>query len=279
MADDSMLRTTASGNGTVSVRQRPSLLLMKIRVRAVEATLELGLARLKRQCEAATQWLKRAGAVRVETGDPHFDDQIGLDPITKMQAAVAARVRLPAGGSSQPRERGVNQVITALWDIAAMSAEEILVFLDRLRFEAGVDADSAEGAEEPPPWETPEAQLREILTQIHRPPTNDREPVFLFIARLSEEQQAKATVEAVAQARQNAERLARGAGMRLGTMKSLHFGGFGSAPHRTDKMMDRQRCMALLAGSCYDLAENELISDDPRPAEFTITVNASFALE
>jgi hypothetical protein len=44
-------------------------------------------------------------------------------------------------------------------------------------------------------------------------------------------------------------------------------------------MMERQRFGALLAGSSYDLAEDELVSDSPRSAEFTVIVGASYALE
>jgi uncharacterized protein YggE len=114
---------------------------------------------------------------------------------------------------------------------------------------------------------------------MQQPATDDRAPQFLFISRLSEEQLEKASVEAFARARKNAERLARAAGLRLGGLGTLHFGHGGVHDSRAERMMDRQRCAAVLAGTSYDVAEHELVSDDPRPAEFAIQVNAHFAVE
>jgi hypothetical protein len=273
-------RMTVRTDGVATVRQRPSLLLMKHRLRAAESTLELGLARLKAQREAASQWLKRLEAVRVEFGEPHFDDQTDKDPLTKLRTATIKGLgKRLAAGAADDRRGGVNVVLTAVWDISAMSAEQTLLLLDRLRFEAAEDAGPAESAEEPPGWNTPEEQMREIFTQLHQPPPDDRAPQFLFVARLSDEQMEKAEAESFARARRNAERLARAAGLSLGKLESLYCGAGGLRESRPNRMMERQRCEALLAGSTYELGEQESVSDDLRSAEFTITVNVSYLLE
>lgn len=279
-ADANLRQATIMGGGAVTVRQRPSLLLMKFPFRAAEATLELGLAKLEGQRRSAEQWLKGLGAVRVEFGEPHFADQAEMDPHARARALAAkALKKRPAKGSAGVRAPGVRVVLTAVWDIASMSAEETLKFLDRLRFEAAEDTGAAETAEESPPWTSPEEQLRQMASQLAQPPEVDDGPQFLFVAQLGEEQLAKASVDAFAEAQRNAERLARAAGMRLAGLPSLHFRGSTVADGRHDKMMERQRCAALLAGSSYDLRENEIVSDDPRSAEFTVSVNVTYALE
>jgi hypothetical protein len=68
-------------------------------------------------------------------------------------------------------------------------------------------------------------------------------------------------------------------GRRLGELQSLHYDHVLPELGRHDKLLNRQRCVALLAESSYDLRENEVVSDDPRSAEFTVRVGASFSLE
>jgi hypothetical protein len=235
---------------------------------------------MKAQSEAASQWLKRLGAVRVDFGEPHFDDQTDKDPLTRMRAeSVKAMGKRLGAAPPEARERGVNVVVTALWNIASLSAEAVLVLLDRLRFEAAEDTAPAEAGEEPQPWANPAEQFRDMIVQMQQPPKDDAAPKFLFIAQLSDQQLERASAEAFARARANAQRLARATGRRLGGLTSVHFGYGGRHDGRTDKLMERQRCGALLAGTSYSLEENEIASDDPRPAEFTLQVNVHYALE
>jgi hypothetical protein len=280
MADTNMTRTTISTSGTVILRQRPSLLLMKVRLRVAEPTLALGLAKLKGQCESASPWLQSLGAVRIEFGEPHFDDQTDKDPVARMRADAARTLGNPVGGNpSGDHKHGVNVVISALWDIASMSAEETLILLDRLRFEATQDVSTAEVADESTTWANPADQLREMMTKMHQPPKDDGIPQFLCISRLGEEQLERALAEAFSRACRKAELLAQSAGKRLGGLSMIHYGNTVLHDGRHDKLMERQRCGAMLAGTCYDLGEHEIVSDDPRSAEFSISVNVSYSLE
>jgi hypothetical protein len=280
MADANLSRSYIMSSGAVTVRQRPSLLLMKVPLSATEATLELGLAKLKKQCDAASRWLQRLDAVRVEFGEPHFADQADTGPLKQMRAATARALgQRSAKTASGESKRDVNMVLTATWDISSMSAEVTLVFVDRLRFEATDDADAAEPAEERQPWATPEERLHEMMAPILEPPAVDRTPQFLFIARLGEEQLEKASAEAFARARGNAERFARAVGMGLAGFGYLRVGVGDLESSRTNKLMQRQRCEALLAGCTYEAGENEIVSDDPRSAEFTVRVDVHYYLE
>lgn len=281
MADAATPRRTVSTQGTVTVRQRPAVLLMKVRLRATEPTLELGLTRLKAQGEAARQWLSRLGAERVACGEPHFDEQIDKDPLTKARAATAKAIgrHLPGAAAAGDGKRGVNVVVTAQWPIAALSAEQTLVLVDRLRFEAAADSGTAEAAEEPPAWATPQEQMQALMAQMQQPPVDDGTPQFLFIARLDDEQLERAVAEAFARAVRNAERLARAAGLRLGPLTALNHVYGRPGEGRADLLLERQRCAALLASMAVELGEHDLVSEDLRAAEFVVTVHATHTLD
>src|SRR5262249_59989418 len=91
MTDASRPPTTVSTNATASVRIRPALLLMLVRVRAAEATLELGLAEVKQRSADAARRLTRLGAARVDAGEPHEDDRADPDPLARLRAAATRR--------------------------------------------------------------------------------------------------------------------------------------------------------------------------------------------
>jgi hypothetical protein len=252
---------------------------MVTRLRTAEPTLELGLTKLKAKAEATSSLLRRLGAVRVETGEPHFDDQTDKDPLTAMQARTAKAFRKRSTDEPPPPpERGTNAVLTAAWPIATLTADETLVLVDRLKFELAEDTGSGESREGLLPWASPEEQVMEMMAQIHAPP-DDLAPQFLFVAAAGEEQREKASAEAFARARRQAELVARAAGFRLGALATIHGGFNGYADPRPDRMLERQRCAALLRGSSYDQDEAELITDRPQSAEFTVTLNVSFYLE
>ncbi len=281
MNDSNRARVTVTAN--VPIRQRPTLLLMVVRVRAAEATLDLGLTEVKKRAGEAAHRLGRLGASSVEIGEPHADEQAEPDPMAKMRAAAMPRARRRSGEGTPAERRGVNVFLTAMWDISTLPADEALQLVDRLRFEAAADA--AEHPPEPPAaaaqWAGPEEQLREMMAQmaqLTQPPPADLSPQFLFVARLTDVQYGKAAAEAVATARQKAERLAHATGRRLGDLVSLHTGPFG-LDTRSDVLMERQRCMAWLASSSYHLLDGEAVSESLRAAEFNVNVNATFYLD
>jgi hypothetical protein len=275
---DSQQQTSLSTHGTVMVQQRPTLALMKLTLRAADATTERSLASLKKQCESTAQWLKRLGASRVDIGEPHFADQAAKDPMAVAAARMTARRGGAAKGDEQKKE--VRVVMLARWEIAALTGEETLLLVDRLRFESA-DTSKAAAAEEDetPAWESPEEQIGNMIAQMSQLPAENTEPVILFITRLRQERLGEAFAGAMSIARASAERLAQATGMRLGGLRSVHTNVGGMVTSRTDKIMERQRCGMLLAGCSYPLGEDEIVSDGPCSEEFTVTAHATFNLE
>jgi hypothetical protein len=278
VSDPTPPRTTANANAGVTVRCRPSVLLLVLRVRSEQATLELGLADVKRQGEEIGRRMTKLGATRVWAGEPHPDDQADTDPMARMQAAAASRMKRTAAAPTD-RRPAVNITLAASWDIAGQSVEQVLLLADRLRFDVALD-EEPQAQPEQPDWSDPVASLQKMMTAMTAPaePTpGDRSPTFLFIARPDDGVLAQAAADAYRLARGRADRLARAAGRRLGDVSSVMYGHAGA--ERADRMMERQKWNAVLSAACCDLQDGDVVTDDPRAAEVTLSVHATFVLD
>lgn len=284
MPDTPTKRTSVSGNGAAVLRRRPALMLLRLMLRNAEATLELGLAKLRKQRDQAETWLKQLGAERVEFGDPHFADQADGDPMTArtQRALRSALVRRgqPAGADEPAKPTALQVTATGYWPIAGLSAEELLVRVDRLRFEtAEGGGPKEEGGDELPAWASPEEQMQAVMASMMAPPADADKPVMLFVSRADDEALAAAVAEAVTRCRRSAEVIARTFGLPLGqpsfvnvtNNRAVHF-------QRPELMMARQRCEGLLADTGYTLGEYEIVSDTPAAVEFHIGVSANYEL-
>jgi hypothetical protein len=109
------------------------------------------------------------------------------------------------------------------------------------------------------------------------------EPVFLFVSKISEQEQAKALAEAYQKAKREAERLARAAEAELGPLLYLDNTPIG-ADFADEAMMDysgryayqmRQR-FGQLAG---DEQAREAVGFQPGKAVYRVSVTASFGIK
>lgn len=269
---------TVMASGSAVVPLRPSLLLMLVRVRVADATLELGLAKLKQECKDAAGRLLRLGAARVDTGDPYEDVHADADPMERIRSMSSLRVR-PAAPDAPPERPAVNATITARWEIAALSVEEIMLLVDRLRFEAAAE-EEPEAPVDPASWTDPQSAVQAMQAMMERAtnPPEDRSAKFLYVARAGEGSMAQALGEAFRTARQRAEVLAAASGRRIGELTSMH-SNFSGAEHRSDKIMEHQRILGLLDDGAYRLVEGEFASSNPRSIICAVTVHATYRLE
>ena len=275
MADQTPPRSTVSTESAVIIRQPPALLLMISRVRAAEATLELGLAEVQRRAGDAVHRLTRLGAARAWAGTPHPDDQANSDPLAAHMREAAAR-RLPPVAAIANRP-GINIAVAATWNIATLTPEGVLALVDRLRFDVAADTDTPTPPAEPSKWADPMEQIQQMMARVATP-ADDLSPKFLYLARATDEQLAQAAADAYKGAQQRAERLAKAAGLRLSGVCSLSNGHIASTG-RADQLMAQQRSAALLGAVGYQLAEGEVASEDPRAAEVALSVYATHYLE
>jgi hypothetical protein len=261
----------------VTIRLRPSLLVMLKRVRSAEATLDQGLTDVKQRCEDISRRLTRLGASYVEAGDPHEDDLANPDPTARIQAATRS-FRHPSARTPLPERPGVNVTLTATWDIAARSASDVLLLVDQLRFDAAADIDPPEPPVEPPEWVDPAEQMQEFMARLTAPPPDDLTPQFLYIARLTDEQYITATSKAYQLACRRAERLTTAAGRRLSGLTSLMYTNSG-IEIRGDRIVEQHRCLTMLGASSYQLQEDEVVSSDSRAVAVSISIHVTHFTE
>lgn len=270
VSDTTRPKSTVCTSATATERVRPGMMLMYLRVRAAEATMDHGLTTVRQRAEDAAGRLSRLGATWVRSGEPHEDDNASTDPMARWRPPP-----IPGLPPPPPARRGVNVTLTASWDVTGRSAEEVLRLTDRLRFEVTADEPEDEATEDVPAWADPEEQVRQMMARSMEPPKEDVAPKFLFVARPGDDDLDRLTAGAYAAARRSIDRLARAAGRRAGELVSIS-GSESSFDHLN---IDRQRWKALLATGDYVPADNEVVSDDPRAAHLTISVIATFTLE
>ncbi len=267
--------------GTVMVRQSPTQLLMKLPLQASGTTLELGLASLRKQTAAAERWLHSLGAINILTGDPHFANTSSNDPI-KRANEMTARMLGHAKPANQDaaRTKTVYQFLTAFWDLSGKSAEERLVLLDRLQFEAASDTPTTEESDPVPGNEgfSDPQQMQAMLAEMMKPKEEPRQAHFLFITLLGEGSVRQAYQDAFALACSKAELLATSAGLALGRIESVSF-GYGTDHLSPYRHMEQQACQTILAGTGYQPGELESVSEQPISADFRLSVSVFFVSE
>lgn len=272
-----------SANGTVTVRQAPTRLLMKLPLQATGATLELGLTALRKQAGAAERWLQSLGAETILVSDPQFADTLSKDPLKKVQEMAArAMGRVKPAQQDAARTKTVTMILTAFWDINGKSAEQRLILLDRLQFEAASDIPTEEKEEEPafhPERFNDPEKMQEMLAEMMTPKEEPRQAHFLFISRLSEESARQGQQEAFELAKRKAEALAASAGRSVGRLDSINFGHGSDHAAAVYNHMEQQANQAILAGTGYYPSEYEVVSERPTAAEFRLSVHVMFVSE
>ncbi len=282
---------TVAGIGSVSVSRPPEVLRMHVELTGKGATLEEALASLRARREAALLQLKmlKADMDTVETGAPgpaagESADRRRMEQMVLQRMRGAGR-RLPPG-LTEPEPVAVSMKLRAEWPLTADSPEELLLQADAIRNQVK-EADLAGTADEEEVSPEMQEMLEEMAGMRHHydeTPVKEGEPVFLFVARISDADRQKAMAEAFAKAREQAQSLARAAGVGLGPLVSLagHDGG------ESDLMgghynYEYQAYMRRMVGrSALEMTTGqdafEAVSTRPEALSFQFLVRAYFAL-
>lgn len=275
--NDKMRSPTVTTNGKEMIQLRPSLMLMLTRIRAAAATLELSLEDVQKQCRETTQRLLRLGATQVDAGEPHEDETADTDPTARLRTTF--RVRIPRLSKAQLPERpGINVLLTARWNVEDMSAEQILVLVDQLRFDSASTAEPPAESVETTTWEEPIEKYMEMMTKLHDEVPIDLKPQFLFITRPNEEALSRATSRAFEMSKRIAERLAKAAGKTLGELSSVSSSGV-ALENTHEKILAQHQFSSALNSSSYELLPEELVSDDVRPVSASVSLHATYVLD
>jgi hypothetical protein len=289
------VENTISATGTAVLKKRPQILRLHMELGAKGGDLKDVLARLAARREAARKTLEELGATpsAVEFGDvkivPGKSDQR-----RQMEAMIRQRMRVAGKAATQEAAKKelttVSMSVTAEWPLKSDSAEQRLLFAHELQ-EKMTAADlggqkEAEklSAEEQEISEEDEAQMPRYG---YEEGPKFGEPVFLYVAKLTDEEQAKALAEAFGKAKVGAGRLAAAAGTSLGPLRQITnanpFGGpIGMPEEWSDYDFSSNRLLSrLLQRSAAGGSGNsdEAVGMSPGTVSMRIMVQASFAIK
>lgn len=283
---------TVSAVGMATVKQRPTTLRMMIQLSEKAESLQDALSQLKDRREAALLQLEALGFPKDKivideptTEAPNSPQRRQMEQMMRMMRAQGRSV---PKALEQPKLTTISCMLTAEQPLETTDQEELLVFVHDLT-EKVTAADLA-GVKEAKKLSAEAQELAEEMEQMMSDngygseESNPGEPRFFFVARLSDEEQNRATTEAFARAKASAERLAAAAGAQLGDLATLNSSAmsnrddmseyYGGSSYQMRMMMAAQQMQ-----SAEDDAEGtEVVVQRPGNATFRVMVNATFRL-
>lgn len=283
-----------SGLGMVSISRPPETFRLQIAILGRGATLKDALVALKERTAKAQTQLVAMGADKetMKVGDARVTD-VNNDRNRQMQMMMAQRMRLQARGAKAAQKAQpappiiVSAQLTAEWKLTAKTTEDLLLTVHPLQEK--IRAADLAGTKDLEKLSPEQQEMLDEAEQNFAFGSSDEpkpgEPVFAFVARISDADRDKAMAEAFGKAKDQASRLAKAAGAQLGGVKSLsatgqtsniydQYGGYTPYMYRAVQMMRQQQ-----AGSDDENVDaKEALGTEAGPVKFNVTVTASFEL-
>jgi uncharacterized protein YggE len=268
-----------TGVGMATLKRAPDVIRLQVQLTGDGKTLKEALAKLAARREACKKKLVALGAKEdaVTFDDAKID---AADPRQQMEQMM--RMRMNRGGGRPPATSpagaarvSVGAIVKAEWTLAGKSGEDLLVLAQDLQDKVKA-ADLAEtktaSLEE---QEAREERAGQDGSDEQAPPPG--QPVFLYVAKISDQQRAEVLADAFKKAKSNAADLAKAAGAELGALKQLQS---QAAPDMEQyQMMQYGRYNPYLMNQAQNPDPNEAIAAQPGPVTLRLTVSASFAIK
>jgi hypothetical protein len=223
-----------SASGVATLKKDPQLVRLQMDLVAQGKDLKEALAKLKERREAATKKLSELGA---KADSIRFEDfhavpaQTDQQQRMRMQRMVQARMRGEKPSAKEAAKKDpvkVSVTLKAEWPLKAGSPEDRLVATSELEDQVReADLAGQKEAEKLSAEEKEEAEEGELEAPTYYggeegPKPGD--PVFIYVATVTDEEKAKLLADAFAKAKENATRLAQAAGAQLGALQFLNGG-------------------------------------------------------
>lgn len=271
MTEKKLITVTA----TATLKQPPSFVLLSGLLGANAPTLNLAIDQLGAKCEATRGWLQRLDATEICFYEPRFPEQVEPSPLHMV------RRRQGAAGPKKGGQRTVQKRFTALWSVEGKTADEMLIFADRLLFEATEEDDAPPEVVADPSevdWESPEAMGRYMSEMTDHMQTQlepkEADMNLMFLARLSTEQQQALLREAGDIARKDAVEIAAATGNVLGELHSID----RYDHHRIARknIENWAQSLSFVNEIPYGDSDFEILSFGPRRVSFDVKLTTSF---
>ena len=263
-----------SGSGSANVELKPCAIRMYVQLVAKGESVEGALAKLKKRRQAARAKLVELGADKKSV---RFDRLALCDAEgnrwNSLQSMIVSRIGsvptyggLDPEGSREPKIVSLVETLSAEWAIEFAGVEKLLVDSHALKEKVRT------------------ADLADVAGATRTMPVGD--PFFVYVGRITDAQSDKAMAEAFVDAKADAARLAKAAGIPLGRLRSLSgnngvsFGVMGGLFGTFGAGLDKREVhyQQLMDDRGKD-DRNEVIGRDPESLSFEFSVNVEFAME
>ncbi len=275
-------KTTISCRGIAQVQQRPSYVVLLGKIHTSAPTLELAIQKLDKKQAAFIRWLRELSAEELKFGEPRLPEHTPPDSVQLARQMY----RKTLCSDSDPSQESYQQKRTAVvnfsarWPIEGMSSRELLIFLDRIEYEAAELQEAKDERKPRLPWEVdPVNCVQSAAAQLLEPAEERDEISFLYLASLSEAQREKALSEAICDARSKAAMLARSTGDELG---DLHISYLSTSKDDAGIFLEevyRNNRLPVLRETPFQVEPHELVQETPRIAQFNFSVHMRFGLK
>ncbi len=281
------------GTGTTVISRPPTIVQVHVTIPGKGSTLKEAIAKLKERQQKAQQLLGQlqADSKSIVFSPPSLSEGKS-EQRKQFEAMVVQRMRAMGReapkGLKMPKICTVSCNLTAQWPLAGKTVEEMLIETDALKEKveaadlAGMKDEEAASLEEEELMEEMEG-MDEFSGYSGNEEIKPGTPTFSYLARITEEERAKAMAESYRKAQAQAESLAGAAGVHAGALIGLSGGSSGEADYSDGPYYDyeyRQQVMRMMRGAMEELnREMESVGPTPEAVKFTFHVTAVYQLQ
>lgn len=280
---------TVSGTGVSELEKLPGVMRIHLDLEASAGSLKEAIEVLKTQKESARQALEKLAADMdsVKFGQTSISD--AQSEQQQQMAQMMAMIDQQRGrtGRANPSQTAVPVTVscslTAEWKLAADFNDDLLLIVHPLQQKIlAADLSGTKNASALTPEQ--EELLEEIQGEFPSFPSGESSsanPVFMFVATITEEEHQNLLAEAFQEAKTRAARLSRATGAELGPLVSVTSGEEQpdltgtSSPYELQLLMTEFRMMQATGATRSDVS-NEAISYRPGPVKKRLSVTAWF---
>jgi len=280
-----------SGTGTVTIKRPPEALRMQVQLAVHGKDVKDALAKVKARRDAVKAKLVELGADKetIVAGEPHVSVE---DSSRRQQMEMMVRQRMRQQGKRAPKKEEAKPVsltvdLKAEWPLKGADAEQLFVAAYDIQQKATAELAKLRGTEEASAEEEELAEEMSATMSFDGSQPNTGEPNFVYVARISKEDVAKALASAYEKARAQAAELSQAAGATLGPLEHLaNHSAIGDADNSYSGMYYQGNPYAYRAmmqqmqqSSKNDDGRTEAIGADPGQVSVSVSVEASFGFK
>ncbi len=268
---------SVAGAGVAVIKRQPEFMRMRVELTASGKDLKEALANLKARREAALKVCAAENAVAdsIVVGSP----RIAPDVAQRARMMGYSTPSIRSGRNKKPEPAppvNVSASLTAEWPLQGSDAEELLLASQSLQSKLKVElAKSAPKIELSPEQEEMQEEAMQNMGNPNVPKPGD--PVFYFVAKISDADYVKAAAKAFAMAKTHAQRLASAAGGSLGELRNVE-GNDRQAMMMMNYQRDPFGGMQEVDSSEQENNPDEAAGTNATEVRLNITVAATFAL-